>query len=251
MVQRSYKLKTDKVDMRDKIYCAKSISKLSDLPQSVDLRPHCSPIVDQGQLGSCTANAIASGLGEYLQNVAGQGLTSLSRLDLYWWERFIEGTVNQDSGAEIRDGMKVFNQLGIAPESDYPYDVTTFTNEPSPQAIMDGVSFKISEYNRVQDLTALKTTLAEGLPVVTGIQVYESFQSNAVAQTGMVPMPNPDNEQLLGGHAVLAVGYDDLKQQVIMRNSWGTSWGDQGYFYLPYTYFTDPKGYVIDMWTGR
>jgi len=250
MVQRSYKLKSDKQDMRDKIYCASTLKQPSQLPKLVDLRKYLSPVVDQGNLGSCTANAIASGLGEYLQKIASKQFTSLSRLDLYWWERFIEETVNEDSGAEIRDGMKVFNQLGIAPENDYPYDITTFTNEPDPKAIMDGTIFKISKYYRVQNLNYLKISLAEGLPVVTGIQVYESFESDAVAQTGIVPMPKA-NEQLLGGHAVLAVGYNDSKQQVIMRNSWGTSWGDKGYFYLPYTYFTDHNGYVTDMWTGQ
>lgn len=251
MVQRSYKLKTDKQDMRDKVYYASSIKQPSQLPKSVDLRKNCSPVVDQGELGSCTANAIASGLGECLQKISKKPFTPLSRLDLYWWERFIEGTVDQDSGAEIRDGMKIFNQLGIAPENDYPYDINTFTNEPSPQAIMDGTIFKISNYSRIQNLNYLKISLAEGLPVVTGILVYESFESDAVAKTGIVPMPNPKNEQLLGGHAVLAVGYDDSKQYVIMRNSWGASWGDKGYFYLPYTYFTDPNGYVTDMWTGQ
>ena len=251
MVQRSYRLKHDKQDIRDKIYYASTIKQPSQLPKLVDLRKYLSPVVDQGELGSCTANAIASGLGEYFQKIARKQFTSLSRLDLYWWERFIEGTVDKDSGAEIRDGMKVFNQLGIAPENDYPYDITTFTNEPTPQAILDATIFKISKYNRVQNLNSLKIALAEGLPVVTGIQVYESFESDAVAQTGIVPMPDPDNEQLLGGHAVLAVGYDDSKKQVIMRNSWGISWGDKGYFYLPYTYFTDPNGYVADMWTGQ
>lgn len=185
-----------------------------------------------------------------MQKIANKQFTSLSRLDLYWWERFIEETVDQDSGAEIRDGMKVFNQLGIAPENDYPYDIATFTNEPDAKATMDGTIFKISKYYRVQNLNSLKISLAEGLPVVTGIQVYESFESDAVAKTGIVPMPKA-NEQLLGGHAVLAVGYNDSKQQVIMRNSWGTSWGDKGYFYLPYTYFTDNNGYVTDMWTGQ
>lgn len=251
MVQRSYKLKPDKQDIRDKIYYASTIKQPSQVPASVDLRKYLSPIVDQGELGSCTANAIASGLGEYLQNISRKYFTPLSRLNLYWWERFLEGTVNEDSGATIRDGMKIFNQLGIAPETDYPYNIATFTNEPSPKSILDATTFKISNYHRVLNLNYLKISLAEGLPVVTGILIYESFESNVVAKTGIVPMPNPKSEQLLGGHAVLAVGYNDSKQQVIMRNSWGKTWGDKGYFYLPYTYFTNPNGYVVDMWTGK
>ncbi len=249
MMQRSYKLKFDKQDMRDKIYCAETINKRSQLPKTVDLRKSMSPIVDQGELGSCTANAITSGLGEYLQKISGKQFTPLSRLYLYWWERFMEGTVDEDSGAEIRDGMKIFQQLGSSPEIDFPYDITTFTNQPSPKAILEGISFKISEYHRIQNLTALKTALAEGYPVVTGMEVYESFESDAATRTGIIPMPNSNNEKLLGGHAVLAVGYNENKQQVIMRNSWGESWGDKGYFYIPYSYFS--VGYVIDMWTGK
>jgi len=104
----------------------------------------------------------------------------------------------------------------------------------------------------VTDLTALKTALAEGYPVVLGINVYESFESDQVAKTGIVPLPE-DSEKLLGGHAVLAVGYkDDVvnidQGVVIVRNSWGEGWGDKGYFYLPYSYFTK---YVSDMWTGK
>lgn len=251
MIKRSYKLKSDKQDMRDKIYYASTIKQPSQLPKLVDLRKYLSPVVDQGELGSCTANAIVSGLREYLENVTKQTFKPLSRLYLYWWERFIEDTVNEDSGAYIRDGMKVLKQLGCSAETDYPYDISAFTNEPSPKAIMDGVSYTISEYNRVLNLNALKIALAEGLPVVTGIQVYSSFESDAVAKTGIVPMPDRKKDQLLGGHAVLAVGYDDNKQQVIMRNSWGKDWGDKGYFYLPYKYFTDSNGYVTDMWTGK
>lgn len=251
MIKRSYKLKSDKQDMRDKIYCASTIKQPSQLPKSVDLRKYLSPVVDQGELGSCTANAIVSGLREYLENVSNQKFITLSRLYLYWWERFIENTVNEDSGAYIRDGMKVLKQLGCSPETDYPYVISTFTNEPSPKAIMDGVSYTINEYKRVLNLNALKISLAEGLPVVTGIKIYSSFESDVVAKTGIVPMPDLNKDQLLGGHAVLAVGYDDSKQQVIMRNSWGKDWGDKGYFYLPYKYFTDSNGYVTDMWTGK
>lgn len=251
MIKRSYKLKSDKQDMRDKIYYASTIMQPSQLPKSVDLRKDLSPVVDQGELGSCTANAIVSGLREYLENVTKQTFKPLSRLYLYWWERFVVGTVNEDSGAYIRDGMKILKKLGSPPETDYPYEISNFTNRPSPKSIIEGISYRISEYRRVLDLNALKVALAEGLPVVTGINVYSSFESDVVAQTGIVPMPDLKKDQLLGGHAVLAVGYDDSKQQVIMRNSWGEDWGDKGYFYLPYKYFTDSNGYVTDMWTGK
>jgi len=203
-------------------------------------------------LGSCTANAIASGLREYWENLSEKQFTSLSRLWLYWQERYLEGTVNQDAGAYIRDGMKVLQKMGCAPEADWPYDITKFTEKPPEKATIDAIQFKITKYHRVTNLTLLKSALAEGYPVVIGIKVYESFESNQVAQNGIVPLPKR-GEQFLGGHAVLAVGYKDdtnIKGQgvVICRNSWGESWGDKGYFYLPYSYFFN---YVSDMWTGK
>jgi len=251
MVKRVYKLKPDKEDLRDRIFRSTQYKTITALPESVDLRSICSPVVDQGALGSCTANAIASGLREYWENLSGK-LTLLSRLWLYWQERYIEGTVNEDAGAYIRDGMKILQQLGCSPEADWPYDITKFTQTPPENSTTDAAPFKIAQYHRVTDLTALKSALAEGNPVVIGIDVYESFESTQVAQTGIVPLPNP-GEQLLGGHAILAVGYKNDAQNkdqgaVICRNSWAESWGDKGYFYLPYSYFTD---YVTDMWTGK
>lgn len=245
---RKYLLKVDKYDVRDLIFG--SNNSTVTLPPSADLRSGMSPIVDQGQLGSCTANAIVSGLREYLLLKNGSPLTRLSRLFLYWHERKIEGTVDQDSGAYIRDGMKVLQKIGVPPEKDYPYNVDHFTNIPNAKAEIDAAPFKISTYHRVTNLQALKASIAGRYPVVVGISVYESFESEAVARSGKVPIPDTHKEQLLGGHAILAVGYDDNAGHVIMRNSWGTSWGDKGYCYLPYAYFT-MKGLVSDMWTGR
>jgi C1A family cysteine protease len=247
---RKYLLKADLHDARDSIYGSQRFDSAEKLPLSVDLRAHMSPIVDQGELGSCTANAIASGLREYLELKNGRALTRLSRLFLYWHERKFEGTVNEDSGAYIRDGMKVLQQIGVCPERDYPYVIGHFTATPTPKAEADASAFKISTYQRVLNLQQLKASLAEGYPVVVGISVYESFESKAVAETGQVPMPNMNREQLLGGHAVLAVGYGDAARHVIIRNSWGAGWGDKGYCYMPYAYFTTP-GLVSDMWTGR
>jgi len=252
MIKRVYKLRPDIEDLRDKVFRATLYKTKAALPKVVDLRSGCSPVVDQGELGSCTANAIASGLREYRELSNGNPLIPLSRLWLYWEEREIEGTVNEDAGAEIRDGMKVLQQIGCAPETDWPYDITKFSQTPPPQSTKDASPFKIAEYHRVTDLTALKTVLAEGYPVVIGIKVYESFESEQVAQTGNVPLPKR-GEKLQGGHAVLVVGYKDdatykSRGVVICRNSWGESWGDKGYFYLPYSYFAS---YVTDMWTGN
>jgi C1A family cysteine protease len=249
MSKRQYLLKKDPVDLRDKVFRS-TFAKVEHLPVEVDLRPQLSPIVDQGQLGSCTANAIASGLREYITLKEQQPLTRLSRLFLYWHERQLEGTIGEDSGAYIRDGMKVLQTIGVSPETDFPYNISKFTEQPSQQAESDAGKFKISEYHRITNVDQLKAALAEGSPVVIGIDVYQSFESDTVAKTGKVPLPKR-GEQNLGGHAVLAVGYKKIgrTKYIIVRNSWGEDWGDKGYFYLPETFFT--KGYVSDMWTCK
>lgn len=243
-----YAIVQDSADDRD--VELEFVDDAAHYPPTGDLRTSgfLSPVVDQGQLGSCTANAIGSGLREFMQLKSGQSLIRLSRLFLYWNERYIEGTINEDAGAEIRDGMRILQKIGICKEEDFPYDVSTFENKPSDQAFLDAATFKITEYHRVKNLNALKSVITSGFPVVAGIQIFDSFESEEVAQSGLVPMPLP-NENNLGGHAVLIVGYDDVRQLLILRNSWGESWGDQGYFYLPYAYLT--QGYVMDMWCGK
>ncbi|MFB9757550.1 C1 family peptidase [Ectobacillus funiculus] len=249
---RKYRLKNDSIDLRDIYYRSTQYKSVTDLPEEVDLRNKLSPIVDQGELGSCTANAIASGLGEFKLLQEGKPLTRLSRLFLYWQERYLEGTVNEDSGAYIRDGMKVLQTIGTCPESEYPYDIKNFTQTPTAKQVADAGAFRmISEYHRVYDLLSLKSALTEGFPVVIGILVYESFESEKVAQTGIVPLPIKSREQYLGGHAVLAVGYNKIGRTnyIIIRNSWGEEWGDKGYCYIPESFFS--RGFVTDMWIGK
>jgi len=217
------------------------------LPAVVDLRSHLSPVVDQGNLGSCTANAIVSGLWEYLWVGMGNILQRFSRLFLYYFERLLEGTVKEDSGAYIRDGMKSLQKTGVCTEKLWPYIIKKFTKRPGQEAIDEAGKYKICEYQRINTLQELKMALADGQPVVFGFEVFESFETDSVTKTGLVPMPQ-DSEESLGGHAVLAVGYDDVKGWVIVRNSWGEAWGDKGYFYMPYDVF---KKLVMDMWTGK
>lgn len=249
-MNRQYKLKPDPIDLRDHIFKTASIIHPAQFPPEVDLRPQMSPIVDQGELGSCTANAIVSGLREFLELKAGKSLTQLSRLYLYWHERAVEGDIDQDGGAIIRDGMKILTDMGVPPETDFPYDITTFTNKPSDQAEKDASAFKITSYHRIFDLNGLKASLVEGYPVVIGMSVFSSFESEDVANHGIVPLPQ-FGESNLGGHAVLAVGYKTIgrEEYLIVRNSWGTSWGDQGYCYIPSSFV--PRNYINDMWTGR
>jgi C1A family cysteine protease len=237
----------DLPDARDHLYATPS-RYLSSLPVQVDLRPQCPPTVyDQGQLGSCTANAIAAAF-EF--DLLKQGAADFmpSRLFIYYNERAIEGTVNSDSGAMIRDGIKTVNKQGVCTEDLWKYDISVFAQKPPEQCYTEALQHQVTSYQRVPRLlNQMKGCLASGYPFVFGFSVYESFESEQVAKTGVVPMPSTATEQLLGGHAVLAVGYDDAEQRFLVRNSWGDRWGMGGYFTMPYAYLTD-RSLASDFW---
>ncbi|MFZ1081298.1 MAG: C1 family peptidase [Candidatus Kryptoniota bacterium] len=221
---------------------------IAALPPSIDLRPTCPPVENQGQLGSCTANALVGGL-EFLELKDSIKLVDLSRLFIYYDERLIEHTVKSDSGAQIRDGIKTLAKQGVCPEKEWPYNIAKFAVKPTAACYKDALQHKISTYHRILTLNDMRTCLASGFPFVFGFTVYESFESPQVAQTGIVNMPQP-GEKVLGGHAVLAVGYDDSQQRFIVRNSWGTTWGQKGYFTIPYAYLSD-RNLSDDFWTIR
>jgi C1A family cysteine protease len=245
---QGYGWNPDLPDGRDLMYAAPP-EVVTQLPPKVDLTPQCPPVYDQGQLGSCTANAIGAAL-EFDQMKQGEQAFTPSRLFIYYNERVIEGTVSSDSGAQIRDGVKSVNQQGAAPETDWPYDITKFADQPPQQAYDDAAAHASVLYQRLtQTLGQLKGCLASGFPFVFGFVVYESFESQQVAQTGVAPMPVA-GEQQLGGHAVMAVGYDEGQQTFTVRNSWGTGWGMAGYFTLPYPYLLQHT-LASDFWTIR
>lgn len=238
----------DLPDQRDIIYAAPPVF-LAALPPSTDLRPSCPAVYNQGQLGSCTANAIGGAI-EYDRLLEKLPDFVPSRLFIYYNERVIEGTVDFDSGAQLRDGIKTVASQGVCPESEWPYDIAKFTQKPPAKAYKDAVTDRaISYQSLVQDLNQMKGCLASGYPFVFGFTVYESFETEAVAQSGHAPMPRP-SERAIGGHAVMAVGYDDSTERFLVRNSWGTGWGLAGYFTLPYAYLTQP-GLASDLWTIR
>lgn len=242
-----YGWKKDKPDPRDQHHVF-TVSRQLNIIHTVDLRPHCPPIYDQGNLGSCTANAIGAAY-EFDQIIQGEkDFFTPSRLFTYYNERKIENTLTEDSGAELRDGIKTINAVGVCPERDWPYDITKFADEP-PSTCYDMAKCHQSVlYRRVaQDLAQLKQCLIEGYPFVFGFAVYQSFESPDTALTGIMKMPQP-NETLLGGHAVMAVGFDDSKKMFTIRNSWGESWGDKGYFYMPYDFITNAE-WASDFWT--
>lgn len=245
MQKHHYGWKRDLPDHRDHLYAA-PIEYLQALPPSVDLRPHCPPVYDQLSLGSCTSNAIAGAI-EFDRKKQGLSDFTPSRLFIYYNERAMEGTIDSDSGAMIRDGIKSVNAQGACSEDEWPYFIGRFTAKPSPLCYQHALLDKAVSYQRVtRNLSQMKACLASGLPFVFGFTVYDSFESEQVASTGIVPMPS-HREQVLGGHAVVCVGYDDSKQAFYVRNSWGASWGLDGYCLMPYAYLLN-KGLSSDFW---
>lgn len=217
------------------------------LPPSIDLAPDCSPVEDQGQLGSCTANALAGAL-EYLDTKAGQ-FADLSRLFIYYNERAVEGTVNSDNGAFIRDGIKTLAKQGVCPEVKWPYVISSFAKKPPKSCYTVALKHRIVSYHRIETVDEMRTCLSEGYPFVFGFTVYDAFESAAVSKTGTLNLPKK-TEKVVGGHAVLGVGYNDKQKRFLVRNSWGPGWGKKGYFTIPYAYLGD-RNLSDDFWTIR
>ena len=239
----------DVPDHRDHLYAA-PIEWLVRLPARVDLRRGCPPVYDQGHLGSCTANAISAAMEFDQMKQKNMRVFMPSRLFIYYNERAMIHTIASDSGAPIRDGIKSVGTQGDCPESLWPYDVAKFTEKPPESCYRDAIHHRAVQYQRVtRALSQMKGCLASGFPFVFGFTVYESLLSKPVARTGRVPMPGP-KEKSLGGHAVMAVGYDEEKQWFVVRNSWGTKWGSKGYFTMPYAYLTE-ENLSDDFWTIR
>ena len=232
-------------DIKDPINDIPYLLSGKPIPPMMDLRPKMPPVYDQLALGSCTSNAIA-GCIEYNFHIMNHIDFTPSRLFIYYNERAKEGTVNSDSGARISDGLYVVNKQGVCPETEWPYRIEKFATKPPKVCYKDALKDIVKRYKRLNNLTQIKDSIAQGYPAVFGFAVYESFESQEVADTGIVPMPK-QGEQMLGGHAVLASGYNDSSGHVIVRNSWSDAWGDKGYFYLPYEYFTE--NLTDDYWT--
>lgn len=233
-LKRTYGWKRELPDQRDVPF----LPTVAHLPTKVSLRDGMPAVYDQSTLGACTAHALAAQL-DYMRHKQGEPFMTPSRLFIYYNERAAEGTVGTDSGAMGRDGIKSMKKQGVCRESLWPYDIVKFAATPPAKCYSDALQFQVLTYKRVDhtSLSALKTALAQGLPVSFGFTVYESFEGEEVAKTGVVPMPSP-REQVLGGHEVLLVGYDDEKQMAEVRNSWGETWGDLGYFWMPYKFLT-------------
>jgi C1A family cysteine protease len=203
--------------------------------------------MDQGDVGACSAHAITAAL-RFILIKQGKPDIALSRLQLYYDERVVEGTVASDAGAELRNGLKCAAKLGVAHEPLWPYNPLKFKSKPTKRVYADALKFTALTYERVEvNVAHIKAALASGFPVIIGISIFDAFESDAVAQTAMVPMPAPTDAPL-GGHAMLAVGYGQKPGCFTVLNSWNTDWGDKGYCYIPEAYLGDTD-LGSDYWT--
>jgi C1A family cysteine protease len=214
------------------------------LSKRIDLRGICPPIYNQGSLGSCVYQTAAAQL-QIVQVRTGYEEYMPSRLFMYYCARVRQNSVNRDSGSSIRMSMKVMASDGACDESMWKYNTKQYKTKPPANAFNAAKKHTIDEYQRVEQTPDdIRAALHGGFPVSFGFTVYKSF--NSVGKNGIVPIPEK-NEKVLGGHAVLIVGYEDAKQQFLVRNSWGEGWGENGYCYFSYGHILN-KQLCSDFW---
>jgi len=236
----------DKKNPNDKTY--KSSRSTDDLPSKVDLRPYMTPVENQGNSNSCTANAMA-GAYEYLAKRVKGSTHDVSRLFIYYNARDLDGAPDADEGTYLRSCVKVLKKYGTCAETTWPFDLHRIFEPPHENAYTEATNFLIEDAYRVKvDLDTMRQCLADGYPFTFGLDLFSSFQK--AGSKGLVPMPDSDSEQHDGGHAMLCVGYSDADKVFIVRNSWGEGWGDRGYCYIPYDYMTNPD-LNGDLWAIR
>ena len=244
LYKHKYGWQPDIPDTRDFLY--RAIQPVIRVPGKIDLRSLCSEVEEQGRLGSCTAQSLAGNL-EFLDKKTDNTYTDTSRLFIYYNERLLMGTEDYDSGASLRVGIKTLKNDGACVELMWPYVIGRFDRQPPKKCYVEAKGHRITSYHRISGLKEMLICLAEGYPFVFGFTVYKSFESRTVAATGVVNMPKK-GENAIGGHAVMAVGFDQAKKRFIVRNSWGKKWGMEGYFTMPFKYV---ETLAADFWTIR
>lgn len=217
-----------------------------ELPRRVDLSPHCSRIEHQGNVSSCTANAVVGAL-EYLQIVAGNPVTDLSRLFVYYNARRLADQEAHDVGATMEHVMAALLGYGACTERLWPYNETSWRIKPPEECYNNTVKIPDMQYARVSPSQERKYVLASGLPIIFGMGVPEYAMMVEAKKSGHLKAPTDGNwEPSSGGHAMLIVGYDDDKGVWLVRNSWGEEYGLGGYFWIDYAaldHYGQPNGY--------
>ena len=242
MTNRKFGALRDVHDVRDRRYRAPSPSR--PVPQHVDLREWGGPIKDQGEEGSCTGHAFSSAR-EWIARMYEKSSPILSPQCLYVEELLADGSFPNDEGAMPRTGCQVLTSKGCCEVSLYPYVAGNFTVPTAAQA-QNALKYKTGAYHRIETLSDLLNCPADrtSWPVLVGFVVYESFLTRQVADSGVMPIPKP-GEEPQGGHEVLCLGYDLPKQLALIQNSWGDSWGQRGYFWMPFEVISSPDS---DLW---
>lgn len=237
--------KFQKEDKRDLKY-SMPVHMIGALPTKADLIRYLPPVYDQGQLGSCVFNSNSGNIRTRLKLEKKPDFEP-SRLFMYWNGRFILGTVNEDSGCTLRDGIKAVAKYGYCLESTWPYNISIFTKKPPLNCYREAAKHLVKKYESVpQEINHIKSCIVGGFPISFGFTVFASFESEQMAKTGLMPMPQL-GEAELGGHAVLIIGYDDnmiingQKGAALIRNSWSEKWGIKGNFWMPYKFLLDNR----------
>ncbi|MGD1054983.1 MAG: C1 family peptidase [Nitrososphaerales archaeon] len=244
---RGFGWKLDPPDYRDYHYLPPVSPE--KLPKVVDLRPSCPPVYDQKGLNSCTANAVAAAVEFDLTKEKKERVIFPSRLFLYYNSRALTGKEQSNEGVYIRDAIKSVARQGDCPEALWPYIEHKFAVRPPKKCYRRALKYRAVQYYRVhRNLYDLCACLASGYPFIFGFLAHERFR-DVVKHTGILEVPAP-GEKLIGKHAVLAVGYEDPRQRLIVRNSWGPRFGLKGYFTMPYEYPLD-EDLTADFWTIR
>jgi C1A family cysteine protease len=242
MTARKFGALRDVHDVRDRMY--RACSPAQSLPQQIDLREWGGPIKDQGEEGSCTGHAFSSAR-EWIARKYERTSPILSPQYLYVEELIADGYFPYDDGAMPRTGCQILTAKGCCEASLYPYVAGKFT-APTAEQSQNACKYKVGAYHRIGNLADFLSCLADPTPwpVLVGFEIYESFMTQEVADTGVMPIPKP-GEQQQGGHEVLCLGYDLAKQTALIQNSWGDDWGQRGYFWMPFEVIASPD---TDLW---
>jgi C1A family cysteine protease len=239
MLKPKFRVSADPEDFRDLAYEAQGTS----LRNQVDLRSWASPPENQDHLGSCIGNAVVGAYELLLKHQCPGDFVYLSRLFVYYNARLLEDIITEDAGAYVRDGIRAVAQYGICAESIWPYDINQFATRPSEASYTDAQQRLIKNYRRLDDLDDILDALNQNLPVVFGMKVYAGFEY--ITPHHYVLQVPDSTEQPIGGHAMVAVGYDLEKELLLVRNSFGINWGWSGYCQIPFDYV---NAEFVDMW---